>query len=161
MPLKYKKCPAGQHEKCLGRDTDKSKLCQYHYNKNYMRVPKNRSAAYSRRRAWCKTDIGINYMKKYCRTPESKFTAYRNGASERNISFDLTMEQFKSFWNGSCFYCGHRVNLIGLDRVDNSIGYSVSNIVSCCSECNRMKGIYSQKDFIDRCTRIAKNFVAR
>ena len=36
----------------------------------------------------------------------------------------------------------------GVDRVDNDKGYIRDNIVSCCSDCNRSKGVLSKKDFI-------------
>lgn len=37
-----------------------------------------------------------------------------------------------------CFYCRQVVTPtgIGLDRIDNGKGYSVDNVVSCCSSCN-------------------------
>ena len=41
-----------------------------------------------------------------------------------------------------CYYCGLEntsVAGVGLDRLDNSIGYILKNVVSCCTECNRAK----------------------
>ena len=42
-----------------------------------------------------------------------------------------------------------------MDRVDNSAGYSVENVVPCCWECNGMRAKTSQTDFIDMCKRVA------
>ncbi len=38
----------------------------------------------------------------------------------------------------------------GIDRVDNSIDYSLENSVSCCKQCNIMKLTYSQEDFFNK-----------
>jgi hypothetical protein len=35
----------------------------------------------------------------------------------------------------------------GLDRVDNKVGYVLSNVVPCCKICNRAKGDLSIQDF--------------
>jgi hypothetical protein len=47
----------------------------------------------------------------------------------------------KKYYNGEYLYNG-------LDRVDNTKGYIISNIVSCCGQCNRAKGILSQEEFL-------------
>jgi hypothetical protein len=62
-----------------------------------------------------------------------KYTAYKNGAIERGVSFNLSFEEFESFYGISCFYCGVQFSVIGLDRVDNGRGYEMGNIVSCCA----------------------------
>lgn len=38
----------------------------------------------------------------------------------------------------------------GIDRVDNSVGYVLSNCVPCCSTCNRMKGTMSSEEFKEK-----------
>ena len=41
-----------------------------------------------------------------------------------------------------CHYCGldnNSVAGVGLDRLDNTIGYMLDNVVSCCTECNRAR----------------------
>jgi len=47
--------------------------------------------------------------------------------------------------------------LNGVDRVDNSIGYTVENSVSCCAMCNRMKHAYGAAAFIEKCRAIANH----
>jgi hypothetical protein len=72
-------------------------------------------------------------------TPRGRYVTYKNGAKARNISFDLSFDQFMEFWQADCSYCGRPIPTIGLDRIDSSKGYELDNVVSCCARCNRMK----------------------
>lgn len=72
-------------------------------------------------------------------SPAGRFWSYKASAKQRNIAFKLSMDEFVAFWQKDCSYCGDHVPTIGLDRVDNNIGYEVDNVVSCCATCNTMK----------------------
>ena len=97
----------------------------------------------------------------YSRTsPKKIFSSYKCSAKTRKgeaASFSLTFEQFMTFWQKSCFYCHDGLSTIGLDRIDNSKGYSVDNIVACCRQCNFMKCSLGLKAFIDKCHKIVEN----
>ena len=68
---------------------------------------------------------------------QGQYGMYRRSAKRRKKFFNLTFEQFKSFLHVPCHYCGSITkNIIGLDRVDNNIGYLMDNCVSCCKVCN-------------------------
>jgi hypothetical protein len=58
-----------------------------------------------------------------------------------------------------CYYCkSQKENEVnGIDRVDNSKGYTKDNCVSCCQFCNRMKLIYHPDFFITKCKIISKS----
>ena len=94
---------------------------------------------------------------------------YRNSirnAASRNHSFDLTFEEFDDLIQQNCVYCGaapqtneqiikergnSREPLFyynGIDRIDSSIGYCLSNCVPCCSKCNYMKRAYGREEFL-------------
>lgn len=90
-------------------------------------------------------------------TPRARFNTYKAGAKYRGIEFHLSFDEFESFWGGSCFYCGGRIDGIGLDRIDSSIGYQVDNVVRCCPRCNKAKGTLTQEEFITMCKEITKN----
>jgi len=92
----------------------------------------------------------------YDQTPKGRYVMYKKGAKCRGYTFTLTMDEFMSFWNRDCFYCGDKINGIGLDRIDNSVGYELFNLVSCCKTCNLMKRISSSEEFINQCKKIAK-----
>ena len=64
--------------------------------------------------------------------------------------FTLTYEDFLTFWQQPCSYCGDPIKTVGLDRVDNSKGYIKDNVVSCCKHCNTWKHTATQADFYAR-----------
>lgn len=78
-------------------------------------------------------------MREYYRTPMGRYLEYKRRGKRDDIEFNLTLEEFTSFWNLQCTYCGADIDGVGLDRTDNTLGYSMTNCVPCCSYCNRMK----------------------
>ena len=78
--------------------------------------------------------------KQYRRTPSGRFCDYKGNAKRRGIEFHLTEEQFESFWQKPCEYCGAEIETIGLDRLDSDGHYTIDNVVSCCWSCNKSKG---------------------
>jgi uncharacterized protein DUF4338 len=84
------------------------------------------------------------------------FNQYKIRAKKKNLVFELTEEDYESFTNNKCFYCGLMLGLSGIDRKNNSFGYTSSNCVSCCSQCNQSKKAMRCEDFIDKCIRITK-----
>lgn len=93
-------------------------------------------------------------MKNY-KTPKSKFNRYAYNAKHRGIAFELSFDQFMSFWQKDCYYCGREIETIGIDRIDNSLGYSLGNVVSCCGPCNYAKQELSVASFVAMCCRVA------
>jgi hypothetical protein len=87
------------------------------------------------------------------------FEIYKLNAKTRSYAFDLTIEQFTSLIFLRCHYCKieprtvmntNRTTLLwnGVDRVDNSIGYTIDNCVTCCELCNHMKGTLNENEFL-------------
>ena len=89
-------------------------------------------------------------------TEESNFLClykkYRREAIRRSLIFDLTQEEFRDITKRSCAYCGmlpsqvyigtnkvHPYVYNGVDRKNNTEGYTVSNSVPCCKICNYAK----------------------
>ena len=62
-----------------------------------------------------------------------------------------------TFWQEPCKYCGDNIETIGLDRINNNIGYNKKNLVSCCSICNYAKRKMDKDKFINHCKKVAKN----
>lgn len=90
----------------------------------------------------------------------SLFNTYLSAAKRRKYPFLLTKGEFKALVSQNCYYCNSiprpscfnkKANGIllanGVDRVDNSSGYSMDNCVPCCKNCNIAKATMSQKDF--------------
>ena len=69
----------------------------------------------------------------------------------------MTMSYCENMIKMPCFYCNllpeNRLN--GIDRMDNTKGYSVNNCVSCCKNCNFIKKSLDANTFIQRCQHIS------
>jgi len=98
------------------------------------------------------------YNKKWNkRNPEKvKYSYYKKNARVKKNEWNLTFEEFMTFWQKPCNYCGSKIETIGLDRVDNKKGYNLDNVVSCCWICNRMKRASRKEDFIAHCKKVAE-----
>jgi len=106
----------------------------------------------------CKADP--DKMKAYkARTKNISYriNKYKKGAKERGFLWELTNEEAALFWQVPCEYCGITINGLGIDRVDSSIGYRLSNCVPCCTMCNRMKLNYDKDIWLEHIERIAKH----
>ena len=93
---------------------------------------------------------------RYRQTLKGRFASYRSQAKERNISFNLTLEEFETFWQKPCsYFSGHTIATIGLDRIDSSKGYVLANVVPCCERCNKAKLDDEREAFLLWCNQIA------
>lgn len=101
------------------------------------------------------------------RNEQQKYASYRSGANVRNLSFDLSYKEFIELTAQNCHYCGSEPNnkmstknrkddfvYNGIDRLNNTLGYSKENCVPCCKLCNRIKGIRSTEDFKNHAMRV-------
>lgn len=85
---------------------------------------------------------------------------YQYGAKKRNLDFEIEKEFFYEFIKNKCEYCGmiDHCGWNGIDRSDNKKGYTINNIVPCCSMCNKMKSKYTINKFIKFCKNISNNY---
>jgi hypothetical protein len=88
-------------------------------------------------------------------------TKYKSKVEDDNTKrvFDITFDEFVIRVKSPCVYCGREAkenDYNGLDRVYNDIGYTLDNVVSCCSDCNYCKQEFGFQHFIDLCKRVAE-----
>ena len=105
-------------------------------------------------RNWTKTKKAKEGVKRLSKTPRYCYSKYKRNSRQRHIEFKVTYEEFIKFWKQPCSYCGDNIDKVGLDRIDNSLGYISTNIISCCKYCNYAKRDLTQKEFTDRCKRV-------
>jgi len=95
-----------------------------------------------------------------------------SASRKSGIPSDISFEDFKILSQQSCFYCGEFprksfddfnsgklmsdtiVKCGGLDRINPSLGYVMSNIRPCCDVCNTGKLDYSEEEFFAGIKRI-------
>lgn len=93
------------------------------------------------------------------------FQIYQSNARKRNRVFEITKEQFAILTKMNCHYCDSEPSTIkttgvhaetkahntyvynGLDRKDNSTGYTLENVVPCCKTCNNAKRALTQDEW--------------
>lgn len=97
-------------------------------------------------------------------------SAYKSNAKDRNLTWNLSDEEFESLVTQNCFYCdsaptlksgwkayaNRKFPVNGIDRFDNSLGYTTSNCKPCCTICNLAKKTLHGSEFIRHCAKIAE-----
>lgn len=84
---------------------------------------------------------------------------YKSGAKWRNLSMDISKDDFFVLVLQNCYYCGAQPSnkrttsngsfvYNGLDRVDPKIGYNIANVVPCCIDCNIAKSNMTMDEFM-------------
>jgi hypothetical protein len=102
------------------------------------------------------------------------FRVYKRNAKNRELEFSLTKNKFIILTTENCFYCGCAPNTMvfadnsngnyvynGIDRVDNSKGYTDDNCVPCCKICNKAKLKMTKDDFLSWITKVYKHSIMR
>ena len=101
------------------------------------------------------------------------FRGYRTGALSRGHVFELTLKEVEKLLYSDCTYCGDSPNDIkyfntknngkdvthfiftnGIDRVDNTKGYTLENCVTCCKMCNQLKSNHTLETFFEKISKI-------
>jgi hypothetical protein len=100
--------------------------------------------------------------------------AYKQGARNRKLVWEISDKRFYCLIQLNCFYCGSPpANCIkakifshsrkqgykdlyysGIDRIDNLQGYTHNNTIPCCKICNAMKGKLSAEGFMNHIEQI-------
>jgi hypothetical protein len=120
------------------------------------------------KRRWVPTGSLISGVTKSCgciRQRPSGYAArnvvlkrYKRHAIERNLSWQLSDDHFDELTQARCFYCNQlpvkrqrskngSFVYNGIDRRNNSLGYTKRNVVACCSICNHAKGTMTLSEF--------------
>jgi hypothetical protein len=87
------------------------------------------------------------------------YDTFERNSIDRNLGFHLSRSDFAEIIRNNCYLCGKepRINhRNGIDRFDNSLGYTIENARPCCSTCNIMKNRFAYTDMIDKFEQIYK-----
>lgn len=98
------------------------------------------------------------------------YSRYKANAKYRKLEFSIDLVTFSNTVMSNCHYCetipnqvvvskhGASLKYNGVDRKDPSIGYTIDNVLPCCSICNYMKLDFTYEEFIHQCKVIANRF---
>ena len=136
-----------KQEKYKDGYTPRCKKCIAKYNKWWAKNNPEKIKQYS-----------IDYRKKKVAEDCSKFRFYqlKGEAKKRGLSCDISEEDFIIWYDGksnTCAYCNIPLDILrklgktyslysnrfSIDRMDNSKGYGLDNIVLACFRCNYVK----------------------
>ncbi len=112
--------------------------CEYNRINTYMKTPRGKLI---RERA--RSKVG-----------GSRYSAARNAAKHRQREFNITRSEFFELVIKPCFYCTYPISTwgIALDRIDNTKGYEIGNVLPCCEICNRIRSnvftVYEMKEIL-------------
>jgi len=105
-------------------------------------------------------EIGAGFLHGELANAHRLFIRYRKSAKSRDLHFELTETEVLEITSKPCHYCGcppsrevdeydkdHPYVYNGIDRMDNSKGYTIDNVVPCCLTCNRAKNQKGYEEF--------------
>jgi len=91
--------------------------------------------------------------KAYQKLPKCRLATYKFNAKKNKREWSLTDNEFYELLKQPCYYTG-RTDEMGVDRVNNSIGYTKENSVPCCASINYMKRAMSKDEFFQLCKEV-------
>ena len=117
-------------------------------------------------------DIPLKKYKSFLTARNSVYNEYRRNALRREIEWSLTYQEVNKLIAAPCHYCGIPTSLTfytnegnydynGIDRVDNTLGYIVTNVVPCCSFCNYAKGTKTIEEFRNWIIRVHSFYIEK
>jgi hypothetical protein len=104
---------------------------------------KEQSKRYRGQGAEGRTRVLNNWNAHFLRDPtKARFTLSKSAAKQSGHVWELSLEQFRFLNSKVCDYCEGKLpeKGRGLDRLDNSKGYTEDNVVPCCTVCNTLRG---------------------
>ena len=106
-------------------------------------------------------DRNRDYSTEKIKNIKTYYKEYIKNANKRDLDILITFDVFCELVNYPCYYCDYfkEGSIIGIDRINNDIGYIKENIVPCCENCNYMKSFYHPLFFIQKCKIIAGDLI--
>lgn len=151
--------PERKETKRIWNKNNKDKTIEYSLKGRAKAIEKNGIDAYREKNSkqmamWRKNnkESVIRYKEK-CKTNESSvYNYYSVRAIKSGIEMNLSLELFSNLMHQPCFYCGqiNEKGCNGVDRINSQMEYSENNCVSCCTDCNMLKGCLSIVSFLKR-----------
>ena len=74
---------------------------------------------------------------------KTRYSLGKTLAKRCSREFTITFEEYFQLLSQPCYYCNKELvgveTGVGLDRIDNSKGYTIENVLPCCSICNQTR----------------------
>lgn len=112
------------------------------YFKKYVRKEENKEKNAARMRETYATEEGREYDREKSRYPRSRFTRGKRAAKRRKLAWTIEYDDYLTLVVQPCYHCNRSIadeTGCGLDRIDNTLGYTLDNVKPCCKTCNRIR----------------------
>lgn len=128
---------------------DAKGLCKRHYGHlpGQQKKKKEWANAHREERSWANRPEAYRkhrseVLKQRSRTPKGKYDKAQRDTRGRGMIWTISFEEFARLNSSLCTYCDDPLPEVGhgLDRKDNSVGYTIENVVPCCDDCNKTRG---------------------
>lgn len=128
--------------------------------KNKQYYNENKEAVKAYKKAYYKKNIELHHAK--ARKIERLFLFSKHRSRYRGLEWTITFDEYASLRKNLCFYCDQGLPPVGtgLDRLDNSKGYMLNNVVPCCKACNHIRGDNLTVEEMFLAMRVIKRFRA-
>jgi hypothetical protein len=96
---------------------------------------------------------GQSYPDDFLHFSGSSYSAYKARAEKKDLPFEISQETFTHYTDLPCYLCGKEISEThsnGIDRYDNTKGYTLDNIRSCCGTCNYIKKNYDYDEMVQK-----------
>ena len=100
---------------------------------------------------------GRYFSEEFCDTDAASYTQYKTRACNKSLPFEITKDEYVELIKGNCYLCGRKSyekHKNGIDRVNNNLGYTMSNVKSCCGSCNHIKKDLELDELFSKMTEI-------
>jgi hypothetical protein len=94
---------------------------------------------------------GNLYPECFANHKSALYCQYRFRALKKQLDFLITPNDYINITKNDCFMCGKKSDQChqnGIDRMDNTKGYTIDNVNACCCECNLIKKDYIYENLI-------------
>jgi len=81
----------------------------------------------------------LKRQNEYKRSIKGRYNQAKSVANRRNIIWDIHFNDYQLLLQSNCYYSDQHSlpeTGIGLDRINNNLGYILTNVIPCCSDCN-------------------------
>lgn len=100
------------------------RYCEYH---------KKLQAKYQSKITNKKQNLPLSHVKKL-------FYYVNRRSRNTGLSSNISLEQISTLLKQNCYYCEESdITKLGLDRIDNNLGYLLNNVNTCCTTCNLLR----------------------
>ena len=85
---------------------------------------------------------GRYFPEEYSSYSAASYNEYKRRADNKSLPFEITNDEYVELLANNCYLCGRDGGnefTNGIDRIDNNLGYIMTNVKSCCGSCNYIK----------------------